>query len=258
MSKLNCQRLIDEYVNWLREQILVGDVGEGCLISTPFLDRHNDAIEIHVEQKEGRFHLSDDGRTIRDLALSGLEFNTPKRKAHLRAILNGFGVLLNGEEITVAAASEDFPQRKHNLVQAILAVNDMFVMAEEHVLSLFKEDVARFLEVNHIPAFADFKLPGKSGFDHTFDFGLPRSVRRPERVVRAINSLGKDNATSLAFAVSDVRLLRPDPLGAIAIINDASREPSEDSLNALRAYDVTAVLWSRRQESVELLDGVAG
>jgi len=257
MSKLDCERLIDEYVRWLREQVQISDVGEACQISTPFLDRHNDAIEIYVERKGTYLYLTDDGRTVRDLTSSGLEFNTPKRKAHLQAILNGFGVQLDDEDgIAVPATPEDFPRKKHSLVQAILAVNDMFIMAEEHVLSLFKEDVARFLEANRIPAFADFKLPGKSGFDHTFDFGLPRSKRLPERVVRAINSLGKDNATSFAFAVSDVRSLRPDPLGAIAIVNDVSRPPSEDSMNALRAYDVTPLLWSRRYESMEMLDGV--
>lgn len=258
MSKHDCERLIDQYVRWLRQQVEISDVGEVCQISTPFLDRHNDAIEIYVEQKGGDLHLTDDGRTVRDLAASGLEFNTPKRRAHLQSILNGFGVRLVDEELSVSATTQDFPQRKHNLVQAILAVNDMFVMAEEHVLSLFKEDVALFLESNRIPAFADFKLPGKSGFDHTFDFGIPRSRTRPERVIRAINSLSKDNATSFAFAVSDVRTLRPDPLGAVAIINDTSHPPSEDSIGALRAYEVTPLLWSRRHESMEVLDGASG
>lgn len=255
MSRKDCERLIDEYMRWLRQQVEISEIDDICQISTPFLDRHNDAIEIYVERKNGHLVLTDDGHTVRDLRASGLEFNTPKRRAHLTSILNGFGVRLADDEIAVTASAEEFPQQKHNLVQAILAVNDMFVMAEEHVLSLFKEDVALFLESYQIPAFSDFKLSGKSGFDHTFDFGLSRSLSRPQRVVRAINILSKDNATSFAFAVNDVRALRTDALGAVAIINDTLRSPSEDSIGALKAYEIEPLFWSQRQQFVSLLNG---
>ena len=237
MSKLDCKRLIDEYVRWLGQQIEISKIGDVYHISTPFLDRHNDAIEIYVEQKDGDLRLTDDGRTIRDLSSSGLEINTPKRRAHLQSILNGFGVRLADEELSVSTTLQDFARRKHNLVQAILAVNDMFVMAEEHVLSLFKEDVALFLEANHIPAFADFKLPGKSGFDHTFDFGIPGSRTRPERVLRAINNLSKDNATSFAFAPRTVRQMRPTVSSrasetAIPLISTTRRRRSRSTWRA--------------------------
>jgi hypothetical protein len=131
----------------------------------------------------------------------------------------------------------------------------MFVMAEEHVRSLFKEDVAQFLEANRIPAFSDFKLTGKSGFDHTFDFGLPRSAGKPQRVVRAINSLDKVNSMQFAFAVGDVRALRSDKIGAVAIINDTSRLPSDESIGALRAYEIDPLLWSQRSQHLAALNG---
>lgn len=257
MNHVECRRLIDAYLQWLKEELQVTERDDVCEISTPFLDRHNDAITIYVEQKNGSIRLTDDGETVRDLRASGMEFRTEKRRAHLQSVLNGFGVRLEGEEISSVAAPIDFPQKKHNLVQAILAVNDMFVMAEEHVLSLFKEDVALFLESHEIALFTDFKLSGKSGLDHTFDFGLPKTASRPQRVLRAINNLTKDNAMSLAFAVSDVRAVRAEPLGAYAMINDAARMPSEDQVQALRAYEVEPLLWSRRQDAVALLNGRA-
>lgn len=255
MNKTECQRFVDEYIRWLKEEIEVRELDGSCQISTPFLDRHNDAIEIYVERSNGSFRLTDDGYTIHDLRASGMEFATEKRKAHLRAVLNGFGVRLEGDEICILSSGDDFPQKKHNLVQAILAINDMFVMAEEHVLSLFKEDVAFFLSSQEIPAFSDFKLSGKSGFDHKFDFGLPKTMEHPQRVLQAINYLSKDNATSLAFAVADVRAIRADPLAALAIVNDMSRVPNEDHLSALRTYEIQPILWSRRQDAIPMLNG---
>ena len=255
MAKLDCQRLIDEYLRWLKQEFTLTDLEGACQISTPFLDRHNDAIEIYVEKKDGLLHLTDDGYTVRDLRASDMEFTTAKRKALLSSVLNGFGVKLEGEELFVESSVEDFPQKKHNLVQAILAVNDMFVMAEEHVLSLFKEDVALFLDAHQIPAFSDFKLSGKSGFDHKFDFGLPKTIQKPQRVLQTINNLTKDNATSLAFMVGDVRLTRPEPLGAFAMVNDTFRSANEEHLAALRVYEIEPLLWSNRQDVVPVLNG---
>jgi hypothetical protein len=256
MNKADCQRLISEYLTWLREGLEVSELESGvCRIATPFLDRHNDELEIYVEQRNGGFLLTDDGYTIKDLEASGLAFKSEKRKAHLRTILNGFGVDLHGDELRAHATAQDFPQKKHSLLQAMLSVSDMFVMGEEHVLSLFKEDVANFLAFNNIPVFPDFKLSGKSGFDHKFDFGLPKTQAKPQRVVQAINNLTKDQALSVAFAVADVRAARPESLGALTFLNDLENPPNEDNLAAIRAYEIEPLFWSRRQEFVAVLNG---
>ena len=255
MNRAECERLIADYLRWLKEGFQVSELQGSCCIATPFIDRHNDEIEIYVEKRNGGLLLTDDGYTIADLASSGMAFGTDKRKAHLTAILNGFGVRQEGDELQVHATPQDFPQKKHNLVQAMLAVNDMFVMGEEHVLSLFKEDVAKFLETNQIPVFPDFKLSGRSGFDHKFDFGLPKTQRRPQRVIRAINDLTKDQALSFAFAVADVRLLRAEQLLAFTFVNDVEHPPNEDNLAAIKAYDIEPLMWSRRQDTLPLLNG---
>ena len=255
MNRSECERLIGDYLRWLKEGLRVDELERSCKIATPFIDRHNDEIEIYVEKHNGSLLLTDDGYTIADLASSGMTFSTEKRKGHLTAILNGFGVRLDGEELQVHATPQDFPQKKHNLVQAMLAVNDMFVIGEEHVLSLFKEDVAKFLESHSIPVFPDFKLSGRSGFDHKFDFGLPKTPRKSQRVLQAINNLTKDQSLSFAFAVADVRLMRAEPLQAFTFLNDIEHPPNEDNLAAIRAYDVEPLFWSRRQDSMSLLNG---
>ena len=255
MTKAECEKLINDYLQWLKEGLQVNELGHSCMIATPFLDRHNDEIEIYVEKNNGKILLTDDGYTIHDLAACGMSFSTEKRKTHLTTILNGFGVRQEGDELRVWATPQDFPQKKHNLVQAMLAVNDMFVMGEEHILSLFKEDVAMFLESHNIPVWPDFKLTGRSGFDHKFDFGIPKTQRKPQRVVQAINNLTKDQATSFAFAVADVEAIRSEPLQALAFVNDTEHPPHEDNLSAIRAYKVVPLLWSQRNELLPLLNG---
>jgi hypothetical protein len=73
--------------------------------------------------------------------------------------------------------------------------------------------------------------------------------------LHAINYLTKDNATSLAFAVADIRAIRPEPIGALAVINDSIRLPNEEHLSALRVYDVEPLIWSHRHEFISSLNG---
>src|ERR1700686_2066982 len=101
MTRAQCEQLIADYLRWLREGLRVTELGSGCHIATPFLDRHNDELEIYVEKRDGGFLLTDDGYTISDLAASGMTFSTDKRRAHLESVLNGFGVTREGDELRV-------------------------------------------------------------------------------------------------------------------------------------------------------------
>jgi hypothetical protein len=254
MLAAEANRLVDDYLRWLRENLRAEEVRDSVVIATPFLDRHSDEIEIYLEKTNGGFRLSDDGYTIRDLRSGGIELGKGTRHEHLVRILNGFGVQLEGDELWVKADARDFPQKKHSLVQAILAVDDLHITAREEVLQFFREDVEEFLRKESIPIFRDVKLSGQSGLDHHFDIGLPADARHSERVLQAVNTLRRDTVTSFAFSVQDVRNLRgQDALGAFAMINDAEKAPPEEHLDALRSYGVVPILWSRKETARELI-----
>lgn len=247
MLAIEGQQLINSYLAWLNEGFR-HESGDGhTMITTPFLDPHNDEIQIFIERKNGSLRLTDDGYTISDLRGSGLEINTEKRLAHIQQILNGFGVHQEQDELYVTTTPRDYPQKKHNLLQAILAVHDLTVMGQTHVLQFFEEDVAAFLNENSIPFFRGLKLSGKSGFDHHFDFGLPAIRQRHEGIIQAFNSLSREQATSIAFAVNDVRLVRgKGNFDAYAIINDRENRPTDDYIDALRAYGIKPFFWNDR------------
>src|SRR5207302_432492 len=68
MNRAECERLIADYLRWLKEGLQVSELEGSCRIATPFVDRHNDEIEIYVEKRNGGLLLTDDGYTIADLA----------------------------------------------------------------------------------------------------------------------------------------------------------------------------------------------
>jgi len=141
------ERLMRDYQAWLRDRTTLRNVADlntaevWVEITTPYLDRHNDALQIFAKRDDGGFVLTDDGYILRDLEASGCSINTEKRRDLLEMTLNGFGVRQNNGALEVHASPDQFPRGKHNLIQAMLAVNDLFYLAQSVVFSLFLEDV---------------------------------------------------------------------------------------------------------------------
>ena len=125
------QNLIDDYHVWLKDKTVLNQIDQWVEITTPYLDHHNDYLQIYVKKANGGFLLTDDGYIIDDLKQSGCNLDNQKNQELLQMTLNGFGVKKDGNELQVQASAENFVSRKHNLVQAMLAVNDMFYLAIE-------------------------------------------------------------------------------------------------------------------------------
>lgn len=142
------RKLLDDYAAWLRDRTFLRDLKDVVEITTPYLDWHNDYIQIYAKRVNGNFLLTDDGYTITDLEQSGCKLESRKRQHLLRMTLNGFGVQLHDDALQVHASRDNFAGRKHNLAQSILAVNDLFYLAAPTVASLFFEDVVAWLDLN--------------------------------------------------------------------------------------------------------------
>src|SRR5947209_3320285 len=93
------QALMDAYAAWLRDKTMLRAVGGVVEITTPFLDRHNDYIQIYAKRSDGRFLLTDDGYTLDDLRISGCKLESKRRQDLLRMTLYGFGVEREGEAL---------------------------------------------------------------------------------------------------------------------------------------------------------------
>lgn len=247
------ESLMSDYRAWLKDRTSLREInGLWVEITTPYLDRHNDALQIYVRSQAGGYVLTDDSYTVRDLEASGCSLKSEKRMDLLKMTLNGFGVHMNEEALEVKASLENFPARKHNLVQAMLAVNDLFYLASPVVQSLFLEDVVEWLDMSDVRYTPRAKFTGTSGFDHLFDFVIPKSPRKqPERIVQAINRPTRDHAETFIYAWNDTRDVRPADSRAYVVLNDGEQPVSSGVLDAFRNYHIEPVVFSRRDEIVQ-------
>ena len=247
------QSLVDQYWVWLRDRTSLREVGDWTEITTPYLDRHNDCLQIYAKRSNGGFVLTDDGYIVDDLEQSGCRIDSGKRRDLLKMTLNGFGVQIADKALEIRASSDNFALRKHNLIQAMLAVSDLFYLASPVVTSLFYEDVVAWLDLSDIRYTPNVQFSGKSGYDHRFDFVIPKSKTMPERVVRTINRPSRDTAQAITFSWIDTKEVRSPDCRAYALLNDMEGPISANVQEAMRSYGVHPIPWSARDEAREEL-----
>jgi hypothetical protein len=241
---------VEEYIEWLRKKITFTNINDYIEITTPFLDSHNDHIQLYIKQDGEKILITDDGYTLSNLIMSGCDLSSEKRKQVLRGILNGFGVKKSGQELVVEANKQNYPQKKHALLQSVISVSDMFMLAQSRVSGVFLEDIETFFNQHDVRFTPSVQFTGKSGFQHNFDFVIPASKQKPERLIRAINQPSKANTGSVLFSWSDTKETRKNDSTMFVFLNDTERKIQSTVVDAFSQYEVYPIRWSEREKAI--------
>lgn len=251
------RNLVNSYVEWIKKGLTLREVSNGWHeLVTPFLNHSNDMIELYLKQEKDYIVISDAGNTINELILSGLDIDrSKKRQEELNTILRSFGISRKENELYINTDAKKFPEVKHRFIQAVLAIDDLFMLSSPKIETFFIEDVTNFFELNDVIFVKDTSFTGKSGFSHKFDFTLPKMKQRKEVAIRAINTPRKDNIGSVLWTMEDTKLVRPETEGLV-IINDQNGV-SNDIYQAFREYKIPYIVWSKRIENLDKLKLIA-
>ena len=249
MSSINA--IIDSYYKWLREKTII-EVGNNdwYCIDTPFMGAFNDSIEIYVKKKGGSIVLSDDGQTLNNLELQGVNIQRSKKRHEiLNTIVLNYGLQKrDNNELILKTDAIHFPQKKHNFLTAILEIGDVSVLSEHNVGSIFKEDVQEYLNELGIIYTPEFISKGTTGLDFTFDFQIAKKEK--EIVIKSFNSINKSTLSNFLFSWEDIKPVRhkiiQKDMYAIAMINDTDRPVGNEYLQALTSKKADFILWSER------------
>lgn len=247
---LDIQRLIDEYTSWLKSEITFDKIGEYYEITTPYLDNANDYLQIYVKQDGDDIFFTDDSATMHGLKMNGFQF-TPNRKTHLQRILCQYGVQLNGDELIAKVPINNFAQKKHLFIQAMLRIDDMFAVSKAKVSSFFLDDIQDFFAEKEIYYSDNVQFTGISGFSHNYDFLLQRSKTKPERLCQAVNNPNKSSMGNILFAWNDTNPARKNGSQLIVILNDQNNI-AKGVEDAFLNYEAKVILWSQRNKDSNL------
>ena len=242
---------IQEYYNWLKDKTFVtnDDRTGWSTIYTPFIGLFNDAIEIYAKKEGEKIILSDDGLTLNNLDLVGVSITrSPQKKDLLKMILLNYGVSLVDKELQIYGTEKDFPQKKHNLICAILEISEMEMMVKHTLSSTFKEDVRSYLDEQDILYTPQFITKGSTGIEFNFDFQI--AGKKKELVIQSFTSLNQMNVPRFLFGWEDIKPIREKISGkelkGLAIVNDEDTETKLEYIGALASKGAEIITWSKR------------
>lgn len=254
MNKKEIDELIEQYFKWLKDKTITRNINNTWTeITTPYLDRHNDYLQIYAKKEKDEILLTDDGYIINDLEMSGCSLDTPRRKDMLLTTLNGFGVQIQDNCLFVKANVNTFPEKKHELIQAMLSINDLFYLSAPYVQNLFLEDVINWFDKCDIRYTPDVRFVGKTGFNYKFDCSIPKSKNSPERIIQTLSTANRENATNLVFKWVDTKDRRPLGSTLVAVLNDSEKNISDSINEAFKNYDIKMINWSQKEDSLSYL-----
>ena len=249
-KELNIKKMIDDYTSWIKKEISVATFGEYTELTVPFVDRFNHYLQIYVKQNnDGTIEITDDGYIINNLITSGISFkkNSSRYKA-LHKIAKNFNVSIIEEEITTTATEKSFPIKKHMIVQAMLAIDDLFVITPSRIKDMFADDIATHLDANDIFYSRDFSLLGKTETIYTYDFHIQRTQNKPERFCNGINKLDLSKRDLTLQRWQDTQEKRGTSSELIVIYNDDNKV-SNDILKGFHNYGIKTIPFSEMQNS---------
>ena len=225
-------------------------------VDTPFLDRHNDSIILYiVKEKDNVYKVTDGGYTVDDLESDGLYLSKSKNRMHiLKEQLNNFSVKISptDRELYLKTSKEDYPMKQNLLIQAMLFTNDMFMLSNKKVTSIFINEVATFFEDHDIRVTDSPNIIGPSGTIHHYDFSIPGIKKIPEKLIKAMNSANNEYyAKSIAMDKRQTEEVKPNA-AFYAIVNDENPLDSK-IVNLFESENITTIPFSKRNDYVQEL-----
>ena len=95
MGRYNFGIFFIKTVKWLDDEISVKKIEEYLQITSPFLDRFNDYLQVYAKiDKNNEILLTDDSYIINNLQDSGIDITSPKRKQLLDSFLRKYRISL--------------------------------------------------------------------------------------------------------------------------------------------------------------------
>lgn len=241
------ESFLEKHIRWLAARFTSENLGECEVITTPYMDRHNDCLQIYLRRENGNLIITDEGYIMDDLKASGCVLDTPKRQDLLKLALNGFDIKLQEDALFATAQEANVSAKAHNLLQCMLAVNDLFYVAQPVTMALFRETVETWFATKNIDYSPGIKLTGKSGLQHSFDFEIPKSKDKPQRIVKAMGSPTNQGAKNVIFAWLDTEKVRESDSTAYVFLNDLDKKKLGSISLIMNKYDIKTIPWSKHE-----------
>lgn len=244
-----------EYLNYINENTkFVKFNNENVEVVTPFIDSYGESIGFNIKYLGDRYVLTDNGYTIWNLSINGINFNnSSRRKILLNSLLNygGFNID-NKNSISKIVTKKYLGQGIHEMTQLLVNIYDFSYISPNNVKTQFLEDVEMyFLSNDDYNVFPAFSVMGKSRLEHRFNFAF--SSKGNFKLARVHNSLQKQQVDNILVSWLDTveyreKLYRNKEQLYIILSNEGYESVKNEYKSALREYGIETLNFNDKKE----------
>lgn len=260
VDKLDITKLLDNYSHWLRSQYRIKSLDTSDEVTTPFVNTIGDNIRIYVSPLDrSHIEISDDGITLQDLDLQGIDMSSSTRKSLLNMIRKEFKIDQEGDILFVHGSVRDFPLLKQNFLSAIIRINDIANTKRPNVESLFFEEVYSYFDENDFGGLRNHPFSGSSGVSYFANYVIPAKSLKPTRMIDLQNKLSFNQMMYSAYKFEDIQqnsLLSFEKsskkITYSIIYNDEEGTPSANSLKIAQQAHINLIAWKNKEKLLSL------
>ena len=167
------------------------------MVITPFLFEDGDMFKIILKKEGDTWYLTDEGHTLMHLSYEKFEIDSNKRKELFSQAITRNWMKYDEGEIKLIIEDGDFGNTLYSFIQGLMKVVDLEYLSQEHVRTLFFEDLMNLLE-------KAVKRP--KVFDYTYDkadssgiYNVDCMVEMPKRPLHIFGANTDDRCKNIAL-----------------------------------------------------------
>lgn len=254
---MDTNKWIDDYLKWMKTKYSVTSFEDGDEIMTPFTNIIGDRIAIYVSPLEkNRIRLSDDGTTLNDLMLLGIDIESDVRSRIIKSIIHSFNISLATNKILkIDGKKEEFPVMKQSLIQAILRIDDLVMTRKSNVKNLFFEDVMNFFDDNEFKGLPSYSVTGGSGNSYRIPYAIGKSKSRPLQLIQILNNADFQRISTEIVTLEDIKSnteYDDDKINYSVIFNDYDHDIKDKARNIAASRGLDVIPWSNKEKILNL------
>jgi len=245
----NAENLKQVYLNWINQSNYTDLNNNWIEIKTPFTDFTGSYIYLFAKENNGKYYLTDYGNILNELDMHNIQIKGQRKKLLKKTLLNQKCDIGKNNDIYIEFSDiNDFPKYKHQLIQSLINISDLFLTSKSNVKNLFIFDVMEFLDKNEISYSSQpYTLKGQSKLANNFDLNIGQIKKRniPTLHTRILNQVTDNTLKSLIFAVNDLFLSKNEKIATI-LNNDI--KINKDDIKILRNANIEVIDWKYHTE----------
>lgn len=230
---MNTEEWLDNYTKWLRSQYTVNHLEDSDEINTPFLNTIDDNIRFYVSKLNNKkIRLDDDGETLNNIYMMGIDIDVPHRKLLLRSILKEFNVDILDDVLSVSGLPSQFPEMKQRLISTILRIDDFTMFKKQDISKIFFEELYSYLDENDFGGLPEYSVSGQSGNNYKIDYAISQNHKQNKglRLIEFQNRISFDQVVIAAYKFNDIAKINPNKIDPSIIYNDQESQPPKKAL----------------------------